>query len=291
MMEEIIEIDDDAKTPQVDWNSIYIPRCMDHTAYQDFVRMLQEKLPWEQMGLPDPNVNPNRCVNELAMRQSVSPLHREAGNAFDPVLIDGVAPHPFYGPNRHHFVERVTVDQNFVEASYPDVMVFEINCEPIAWRRPIAHVRRGASGNPGRFYNKNVANPNKESTKRFVSLVEDFARNEWDKPLVRVYGDLPVVVDLIFARRLPNKYFISDDRSRPLKAAVVTAFQQNRIADPSTPDVDNLSKFVLDALQGLLYDNDNQVVKCIATKVLDTKPPHNGRICFTVRPAKRNDLM
>ena len=129
-MGDVIEIVDDVSTPGVIWYSIYIPWCMDHTVYQNFVQMLQEKLPWEELGLPDPNINPNRCANEVAMGQSINPLHREAGKAFDLVYLDGVAPHPFYGPNRHHLVERVTVDQDFVEVSHPGVMVFEIDCDP-----------------------------------------------------------------------------------------------------------------------------------------------------------------
>ena len=70
----------------------------------------------------------------------------------------------------------------------------------------------------------------------------------------------------------------------------MAALQQNRVADRCTPDVDNLSKFVLDALQGLIYDQDNQVVKCTATKVVDAKPPHNGKIFISVRPANTDDF-
>jgi Holliday junction resolvase RusA-like endonuclease len=121
-------------------------------------------------------------------------------------------------------------------------------------------------------------------------LVKQYAKAKWDMELVSVYKDLPVSVELIFARKLPNKCFVNDDRNRELKQQVMAAFQQNRVADRSTPDVDNLSKFVLDALQGLIYDEDNQVVKCTATKVVDSKPPHNGRIFFSVRPANTQDF-
>ena len=39
--------------------------------------------------------------------------------------------------------------------------------------------------------------------------------------------------------------------------------------------MDNLAKFVLDSLNGLLYEDDRQVVKLCAVKVLDT-PVENG---------------
>ena len=64
----------------------------------------------------------------------------------------------------------------------------------LAWPRPVAHLRRGGNGNAGRYYDKNVANPNKENTKHFVTLMEQFAQNKWDKPLVRVYGGCGFIV-------------------------------------------------------------------------------------------------
>ena len=38
---------------------------------------------------------------------------------------------------------------------------------------------------------------------------------------------------------------------------------------PVCSDVDNLSKFVLDALNGLVYHDDRQVVKLVAIKLQD----------------------
>jgi Holliday junction resolvase RusA-like endonuclease len=83
---------------------------------------------------------------------------------------------------------------------------------------------------------------------------------------------------------------VNSNRDRPLKPKYMVAFQQGRVADKSTPDVDNLSKFVLDALQNIIYCDDSQVVKCGAVKVLDTKAPHNGRIFVSVRCAEPHDF-
>jgi Holliday junction resolvase RusA-like endonuclease len=53
------------------------------------------------------------------------------------------------------------------------------------------------------------------------------------------------------------------------------------IYDKKKPDVDNLAKFVLDALTGLLYRDDEQVVKLSAIKLIDTEEPFGGRTVIT----------
>jgi Holliday junction resolvase RusA-like endonuclease len=57
------------------------------------------------------------------------------------------------------------------------------------------------------------------------------------------------------------------------------------IYDKKKPDVDNLAKFVLDALTGLLYRDDEQVVKLSAIKLIDTEEPFGGRtviMCYVL---------
>jgi Holliday junction resolvase RusA-like endonuclease len=44
-----------------------------------------------------------------------------------------------------------------------------------------------------------------------------------------------------------------------------------------TPDIDNLAKFVLDALKGVVYKDDKQVAKTVELKVWDKDPPHKGK--------------
>lgn len=38
------------------------------------------------------------------------------------------------------------------------------------------------------------------------------------------------------------------------------------------PDIDNLVKFYMDCLNGILYEDDKQVVSLVATKVYNTEP-------------------
>jgi Holliday junction resolvase RusA-like endonuclease len=44
-----------------------------------------------------------------------------------------------------------------------------------------------------------------------------------------------------------------------------------------TPDIDNLTKFVLDVLTGIVYKDDKQVAKTVELKMWDHLAPHNGR--------------
>jgi Holliday junction resolvase RusA-like endonuclease len=98
--------------------------------------------------------------------------------------------------------------------------------------------------------------------------------------------DVPCVVEIEFYRHLPNDFFEADDRSGPLR--LLSKFWNN--ADTKTPDVDNLSKLYVDAVQDVFFENDCQVVKLIATKMLDVEPPHEGRTLMWVRQLMRSDL-
>ena len=53
-------------------------------------------------------------------------------------------------------------------------------------------------------------------------------------------------------------------------------------ARPIRPDIDNLAKFVLDALNGLLYTDDRQVVKLLVYKLLDNQGECEGRTVVEV---------
>ena len=46
---------------------------------------------------------------------------------------------------------------------------------------------------------------------------------------------------------------------------------------PKKPDIDNLVKFVLDAANGVLFKDDSQVVRVLATKMYDDRGDFEGR--------------
>ena len=48
------------------------------------------------------------------------------------------------------------------------------------------------------------------------------------------------------------------------------------VVTPCKPDIDNLAKFVLDSLKGIVYADDSQVVKLVLYKIMDTEGECNG---------------
>lgn len=68
----------------------------------------------------------------------------------------------------------------------------------------------------------------------------------------------------------PNCHFKGKDRSKPLKSGMP-------IAHTKTVDVDNLSKFILDAMNEVVYKDDKTCVKLVASKLYDSEGMCNGR--------------
>jgi Holliday junction resolvase RusA-like endonuclease len=93
----------------------------------------------------------------------------------------------------------------------------------------------------------------------------------------------PVALEVQFYRRLPNLSFKGSDRSRPFSGGLYG--DGRRYYDMCRPDVDNLLKFVMDALNGVLYKDDAQVVKTVAYKLLDTERPCDGRTIVRFKAA------
>jgi Holliday junction resolvase RusA-like endonuclease len=87
-----------------------------------------------------------------------------------------------------------------------------------------------------------------------------------------IFGkEVPVVVTMKFFLRRPNSDFSIGPRGECRLRTMLPFVRPNR------PDIDNLVKFVLDALNGLLFHDDAQVVKLVAYKLLDTVGACEGR--------------
>jgi hypothetical protein len=86
------------------------------------------------------------------------------------------------------------------------------------------------------------------------------------QPLFGVSESL--IMTMVFRLRRPNDHFVGGRRGpgrlRPTALAQL-------LPSPRPPDVDNLAKFVLDSLNGLLYTDDRQVVSLHVTKLLDNE--------------------
>jgi hypothetical protein len=204
-MAAVIEIDDDDSVgggggkaePPIDWSKIYIPTAWHPDHFRDFVTLLKRRLPWEEMELPNPHSNPHECVDELRRRQSINPYTRQAGDRHDP-LLDGVPAeeeqHPPIEPT-----PRVLVDERFSDEQRPVNVEFEIDLEPMAWKRPKPFVKKAVCN--GKFYTKNVANVNKQNTQRFQDLVIQQYEAKYGPLAGPHFVDNVVVVDMCFARK------------------------------------------------------------------------------------------
>ena len=95
-----------------------------------------------------------------------------------------------------------------------------------------------------------------------------------------VYQNQAIEVDITFYMKRPLAHFVNGDRSNHLKAK----HSGNYTPHISTPDLDNMAKFVLDALTGFAYPDDRVVYKLSVCKIYDTVGDCLGRTKITVTP-------
>ena len=103
-------------------------------------------------------------------------------------------------------------------------------------------------------------NPSFTYQQSFRKVVEDIVKG--DSPLF--VEEHQLAMRIIFYMKRPKNHFIG---SQPGPGRLKPAAPP-RLA-PSRMDIDNLAKFVLDSLNGLLYVDDRQVVSIFATKIFD----------------------
>jgi len=80
--------------------------------------------------------------------------------------------------------------------------------------------------------------------------------------------DVPISVTLLFRMKRPKMHFVA---SRPGPGRIKPRYADHTLAASVRSDVDNLAKLVLDSLNGVLYDDDRQVVELRAMKVMDSE--------------------
>ena len=102
--------------------------------------------------------------------------------------------------------------------------------------------------NNGRFQ----YDPSKSDKKDFILLSKQYAP---PKPITDI-----VEIDITFCYKRPASHFRTKNKEKILKDSL-PFFKVGR------PDVDNLAKFYLDAMQGIFYKDDSQVVSLHGRKV------------------------
>ena len=127
--------------------------------------------------------------------------------------------------------------------------------------------------------------------KRIRELVIQDARENYDVDLSQggaYFAGLPVRVVMRFYRRLPNTAFVNEKRTNRLKQE----WRNYIIGTPDIkrPDLDNMCKLIIDALQGIVYDDDMFVVKIVAIKCYDYEFPYEGKTEVDVKYVNDDDM-
>ena len=78
---------------------------------------------------------------------------------------------------------------------------------------------------------------------------------------------VPVSVSICFDMRRPNSHFKRDNRWE----TNLTKFAKEQTVQPYGADIDNLAKFVLDAMNKTIYHDDSQVVSLSLTKRMHSR--------------------
>lgn len=102
-------------------------------------------------------------------------------------------------------------------------------------------------------------------------LSELFGISDQDYPLTTSY----VSVDVTFMISRPDNHFVGNNRDRGIRPDF------EHTSPTAQGDIDNFMKFFLDAIKGIFYNDDRNVIASRATKLFTTDP--NGRYVFYVR--------
>ena len=116
--------------------------------------------------------------------------------------------------------------------------------------------------------------------------------------VIPLFGsETALAMTIAFRTKRPNRDFVG---SRPgagrLRPTTNTEDDNNkgvapsRLWPPTRTDVDNLAKFVLDSVNGLLYDDDRQVVSLSVTKLRDDEDECRGSTEVCIRVLSEDDL-
>lgn len=131
-------------------------------------------------------------------------------------------------------------------------MRIEFDIKPQAQSRPRTRVVMRQDGRP---YPVIYEASNCAAYKKALKVL---ALRQWRNPSLAG----PIKIEIVFKMQLPFKF----NRSQKEDAL------QGLIVPASKPDGDNMEKALLDAMNGLLWVDDKQIVSCKWNKVYSEKP-------------------
>ena len=129
-----------------------------------------------------------------------------------------------------------------------------------------------------------LRDPSAEKKKAFQALVTE--RLFGSDPVEIIFPHQPVTLDITFKYQSPKSHFIGGkvrDSTR-IKPSMKHKW-------PLRGDIDNLDKFVLDGLQGIMYTNDKQVQKQSIRKIYHREGDCNGEIEIIAKTSQPGDLV
>jgi Holliday junction resolvase RusA-like endonuclease len=137
-----------------------------------------------------------------------------------------------------------------------DDLVFIVPKTPKALKRH--RMTRG-----GRVYD-----PSAQDKKEWMEYAKDFC------PTVPLQNELEIELEFLLPR--PKSHFCTGKNRGILKSSA----PKHHL---STPDLDNLVKFVLDAMNGYFYRDDSQIVSIRCSKMF-VSSPGEGSTYVVIRP-------
>ena len=119
-----------------------------------------------------------------------------------------------------------------------------------------------------------IYNPSAAMQKTFGNYVKAILSNANIQDCAKKYPvyneNFSIEINIMFHMKRPLKHFINGCVDRGLKQTAPHGYMKRK------PDVDNLVKFLLDALIGVVYNDDMQVVSLNAMKIWDDKQANTG---------------
>jgi len=149
---------------------------------------------------------------------------------------------------------------------------------PILGIACVMHGKPESQGRPRKCRNIWV-NPNARHQKEVKRTLKDAC------PGMLFVGGTSVPVEVGFYFPHPKHHFKKGFVSRCREALAHFGFVQRTPA--AGPDIDNLAKFVLDAMNGIVHEDDRQVVESLASKHKDNHGTMDGRTIIKVK--RHND--
>ena len=125
-----------------------------------------------------------------------------------------------------------------------------------------------------RYFRNGFYNPARGDMAAFRAAVR--AQNHATMNGVVFGRGVPVAVTVWFHMKRPKSDFKSGHRMAGMLRQWVPCVR------PIRPDVDNLAKFVLDGMNGLVYEDDRQVVELLLFKLMDSEGDCGGRTVIKV---------